>query len=155
MNPREHYAKLEHTLEAIKRDYAVYCAGLKARITEARSLGFPTQEIATLEAELKKAPEIYTPYIRGVEAELALVKKVLEAEATAEAVELERRAALEDVTLRSDLRAAWLEAGGSPAEFEAAYPQLKEAELTRRTLGIAQVSKHQAEYIASNYYSSL
>jgi hypothetical protein len=61
--------------------------------------------------------------------ELELAKANAQAKADQESAKLEeeRQAAREyDLKLKPELRQAWLEAGGDPDNFEAAYPALKQ-----------------------------
>ena len=132
-NLQERLAELKATRAAIQKDYENFVTKLKQELKVAEMHRFTQESIDRLKAQLKDAKKNYQPYIDDLDLEIDLVEKVIAAEEK-EANDLaEQRAAQEESEMRKSLYAAWIESGGRPSEFESVWPELKKAELVKRT----------------------
>ena len=143
MSLKDNVTRLEAEREPLKTSCKSFEAQIENDLTFARQHKMDADHISALEKRLASTRKSTTETMQSHEAKIQQAKKALAEEEKAQLAEIEANAEKVKEQIKGELYTAWISAGGTPADFETAFPDLYKAEITKRTLAKAEANKRQ------------
>lgn len=127
-------SELQARQEAIQKEADSFIGKLQGDLETAQTQKFTQEHQDQLQAQIERARKTYDGLLQNISNELETARAEETREAAAKDAQIQETAAEEKQRLYDQMRRKWIENRGDPAAFDAAFPQLYQEEMTRRTL---------------------